>query len=238
MSIIFPSSPSANQVFSSNNSTWIWDGVSWSSYNNPNPGVYTNVDEFTANGTGTTFVLSSSPTASNNAIVNINGVTQQRYTYTLSGNTIIFSTAPFSGANVEVFYSYNATYSNTFLVSTSTTPGIYGSSTSIPTITVNQFGQVTSATNNPISALSPVGTPGVYGNTTNIPTITVNQYGQVTSVSNNTISTGGGPIIFNSNVISSNVTFASGTNGFSVGPMSINNGITVTVNAGQRWIIF
>lgn len=51
-----------------------------------------------------------------------------------------------------------------------------------------------------------------------------------------TISTGGGPISFNSTTISTNQTVSSGNNGFSVGPMTINSGVTVTVASGQRWV--
>ena len=45
------------------------------------------------------------------------------------------------------------------------------------------------------------------------------------------------PIYVVSNNITANFTFASGTNGFSVGPMTVNSGVTVTVPAGQRWLV-
>jgi len=51
-----------------------------------------------------------------------------------------------------------------------------------------------------------------------------------------TLSTGG-PISYNSTTISTNQTVSSGNNGFSVGPMTINSGITVTVTSGQRWVV-
>jgi len=44
-------------------------------------------------------------------------------------------------------------------------------------------------------------------------------------------------IQINNTVVSSNYTIASGQNGFSVGPVTINSGITVTVSTGQRWVI-
>ena len=45
------------------------------------------------------------------------------------------------------------------------------------------------------------------------------------------------PIYVNSNTISANYTFASNTNGVSAGPITIANGISVTVATGSRWVI-
>jgi hypothetical protein len=54
-------------------------------------------------------------------------------------------------------------------------------------------------------------------------------------------STGGasieGAVYENETVISSNYTLATGTNGFSVGPITINAGVSVTVPSGQRWVV-
>jgi len=43
-------------------------------------------------------------------------------------------------------------------------------------------------------------------------------------------------IIFNNNTITASTTIAAGTNGMSVGPMTLASGVTVTVTSGQRWI--
>jgi hypothetical protein len=45
------------------------------------------------------------------------------------------------------------------------------------------------------------------------------------------------PIYVNSNTISANYTFNSGTNGTSTGPITVNTGITVTIPTGSRWVI-
>ena len=47
----------------------------------------------------------------------------------------------------------------------------------------------------------------------------------------------GGAIYENADDITSNYTITSGKNGFSVGPMTIASGVTVTVPSGQRWVI-
>ena len=46
-----------------------------------------------------------------------------------------------------------------------------------------------------------------------------------------------GVIYENNLVISANYTLTTGKNGFSVGPISINGGVTVTVPSGQRWVV-
>jgi hypothetical protein len=47
----------------------------------------------------------------------------------------------------------------------------------------------------------------------------------------------GGAIIINNTTIGENYTVASGTNGFSVGPITISSGFAVTVSSGQRWAV-
>jgi hypothetical protein len=47
----------------------------------------------------------------------------------------------------------------------------------------------------------------------------------------------GGVIYENSTTISSNYTLSTNKNGMSVGPISIDGGVTVTVPSGQRWVI-
>lgn len=65
-----------------------------------------NVDTFSGNGSTTGFTLTSDPSTKNNTTVFISGVYQQKSTYSLSGTTLTFSTAPPSGtANIEVAYS-------------------------------------------------------------------------------------------------------------------------------------
>lgn len=46
-----------------------------------------------------------------------------------------------------------------------------------------------------------------------------------------------GSIILNNTLISAPYTIAANTNGFSVGPITIANGASVTVTAGQKWVI-
>ena len=48
---------------------------------------------------------------------------------------------------------------------------------------------------------------------------------------------GQGAIIVNQSNVTANYTIASGTNGLSVGPITVNSGVAVTVSSGQRWVV-
>lgn len=44
-------------------------------------------------------------------------------------------------------------------------------------------------------------------------------------------------LLVNSKTVSSNYTVASGDNAFSVGPVTVNSGVAVTVSSGSRWLV-
>lgn len=63
------------------------------------------LDNFTGTGLQTAFALSASPSDENNSQVYVNGVYQQKNTYSLvSGNILTFSTAPPLTSTIEVTY--------------------------------------------------------------------------------------------------------------------------------------
>jgi len=59
----------------------------------------------TGNGSTTIFTLSATPTSENTTDVFINGVYQQKNTYTVAGTTLTFSTAPPTTSNIEVSFT-------------------------------------------------------------------------------------------------------------------------------------
>ena len=62
----------------------------------------TAVNEYSGNGSTTAFTLSSDPGTENSTQVYIDGVYQEKGTYSVSGTTLTFSTAPPNGTSVEV----------------------------------------------------------------------------------------------------------------------------------------
>ena len=64
------------------------------------------VDVFNGTGSQTAYTLSGDPGTKNNTYVHVSGVYQNKSTYSLSGTTLTFSTAPPSGtSNVEVIWT-------------------------------------------------------------------------------------------------------------------------------------
>jgi hypothetical protein len=63
------------------------------------------VDNFTGTGSQTIFTLSSASLGENFTSVYISGVYQQKNTYTVSGPTLTFSTAPPITSSIEVMYN-------------------------------------------------------------------------------------------------------------------------------------
>jgi len=94
-------------------------------------GLYTsagfNVYNFTGDGSDTTFVLSADPGGENNTQIYIDGVYQQKDTYSLSGTTITFSAAPPNLSTIEVVVIQPMAIGNTTASSVSFTQA--GSST-------------------------------------------------------------------------------------------------------------
>jgi hypothetical protein len=63
------------------------------------------IQNFTGTGSQTVFTLSSAPINENSTFVYINGVYQQKNTYTVSGTTLTFSQAPPLTSSIEVMFN-------------------------------------------------------------------------------------------------------------------------------------
>lgn len=134
------------------------------------------------------------------------------------------------------------------LSNTAVTAASYGLANSVATFTVNAQGQLTAASNTliaiantQISGLGTMSTQNannvvITGGTTNNLTES-----NVTIASGNvnafqiTVSNG---LYYNKNNVSTNTTVQTGYNAMSVGPISLANGVVVTVSSGSKWVIF
>jgi len=63
------------------------------------------IQNFTGTGSQTVFTLSSASLGENFTLVYINGVYQQKNTYTVAGTTLTFSTAPPYTSSIEVMFN-------------------------------------------------------------------------------------------------------------------------------------
>ncbi|CAB4133498.1 hypothetical protein UFOVP250_211 [uncultured Caudovirales phage] len=68
--------------------------------------IVNNADTFTSAGSAT-FTLSKQPASANSVIVNLNGIMQNRSSYSVSGTTLTLTEVPYTGATIDVLYSYN-----------------------------------------------------------------------------------------------------------------------------------
>ena len=77
-----------------------YDGSDWGEIGGG--GATLAVDNFTGDGSDTTFTMGANPLEENNTQVYIDGVYQQKNTYGISGTTLTFSEAPPNSSSVEV----------------------------------------------------------------------------------------------------------------------------------------
>lgn len=63
------------------------------------------IANFSGTGSQTVFYLASLPTSENTTQIYINGVYQNKNTYSISANTVVFSEAPPTTSSIEVLYT-------------------------------------------------------------------------------------------------------------------------------------
>jgi hypothetical protein len=178
-----------------------------------------------------------SVTNGSGAITIANTAPDQTVSLTGSGTTTITGSYPnfniasadqFVGTVTSVSASVNTTGIDVAVAVTNsaTTPAI---AISIPTSSASARGALTSTD---WSAFNAKQTALVSG--TNIKTINGTS---ILGSGDLSTTAAGGAITTNITTIGANYVFPSGTNGLSVGPVTIGSGVTVTVTSGQRWVV-
>ena len=170
-------------------------------------------DQYTANGSATSFALSDTPADANSLIVTVNGVTQTPpIHYTISGNILTFNSAPANGSQVTIrnvgFRTSQTLYAigaNTQIVQPQITGGSINLASSI-------------STTNSVSVYDYTGTQLKAGIGPNY-VLTAN------------------PFFLNSNTITANVTIPAGYNAIAAGPLTQLSNVSISVPAGSRYII-
>lgn len=118
------------------------------------------IDQFNGNSVDTNFSLQLAPASTASMIVMVDGIRQSVDSYSLVGNTLVFSEAPPTGTNnIEVVHFTlgvttsevsDSTISDNKLTVSGVTAGTYGNESSVSQITVSSKGRITSASNTSI----------------------------------------------------------------------------------------
>jgi hypothetical protein len=180
-------------------------------------------DTFSGNGSQTAFTMSVSPASAASVLVVVSGVTQEPSTYTVASTTLTFSAAPPSGTN-NISVRYLGVPSATTVASFS------GGTTGLTPATATTGAVTLAGVLNVANGGTGQSSPGASGNV-----LTSDGTNWVSSPSSGAVANG--TMYENSLVISSNYTLTAGKNAFSVGPITINSGVSVTVPSGQRWVV-
>ena len=197
----------------------------------------------TFNGSATRFTLSNPGTNAQAHLVSINGVIQKPNSgtspsegFAIDGNDIIFASAPASGSDFFILTLGNAISIGTPSDNTVTSAKIVDGS--IVNADINASAAIVGSkladdsiteTKLDIHA-APSGTDKVLGYTAN----------GMEWVSAAAGATGGGTdkIFYeNGQTVTTNYTITNNTNAMSAGPVTINNGVAVTIGTGENWTI-
>jgi hypothetical protein len=139
------------------------------------------------------------------------GTAGQVLTSAGTGNTPTWATVSGSisvtGGDLTLSGNTGTAITNATLATVNSNTGAFGSSSSIPVITVNGKGLVTAVSTATVAGGQYFGTAATKA------------------------------IAYNSTSIAENITTTAGNNCLSVGPITIASGYSVTVASGQRWLV-
>ena len=113
-------------------------GTNW--INQASGSTAINLDNFTGNGSATAFTLGQTPPNENVTQVYIDGVYQEKGTYSISGTTLTFSTAPPNSSGIEVISFETITSSGGTLTATTFSGDLSGTINTATTATTQSAG--------------------------------------------------------------------------------------------------
>ncbi len=186
-------------------------------------------EQFTGTGSQVTFNLTRTPISSASLIVTVDGVKQMSNSYTVGGNQIVFSEAPPSGSSIEIVAL-----------------GLQGVA-NVPVDGSVNAAKLDSATGSGTGAMSvPNGTTGQRPSPSagmirfNSTTQTFEGYNGSSwgAIGGGALGSGGNYIFYeNDTTVTQSYTITTGKNAVTAGPVTIADGVTVTIPDGSSWSI-
>jgi hypothetical protein len=175
------------------------------------------IDNFSGTGSQVDYVLTSTPSTENAIDVYINGLYQQKDTFSLSGNTLTFSAAPPSGATIEVKHQFVASVKGEVVLTA-------GTGISITKNSANNFTISNTLVDTTVSYNTPTGQSLTY----TTPSSSAGQAGSVYGPQTFTVTDG-------VNILSGTASISGLPNGLTVDSQSYNNsdpGNVLTITLG------
>ena len=183
------------------------------------------------------------------------GTAGQVLTSSGTGNTPTWATVSGSisvtGGDLTLSGNTGTAITNATLATVNSNTGAFGSTTSIPVITVNGKGLITAVSTAAVaggaalsndtttaSNLYPLFAAATTGTPTTIYTSNANYLYKPSTgelQANQVVASNG--IFVNATTSVASYTIASGTNGLTVGPYTVSSGQSITVTSGQRWVV-
>jgi len=217
-----------------NGNTWIEFGPTPNAGNNTGL-LFLTLNTFNGNGSNTTFTLTQTPVFANNVIASVDGIVQIQNSYSIINNTIVFSEPPYNGSTVEVRilsgtvqFTSDTIYANTIIFNGTNLQSVLNSQNTSINLASSLAQNAYNAAN---AAGSSTFVQAAFNEANLAYSLANSAYAAANAASSSAI------IDINSTVITSNVIIGSNHNGLSVGPILINNGASVTISNGQRWVI-
>jgi hypothetical protein len=187
---------------------------------------------YTGDGTTANYTVTNGTTV-DGVIVTENGVVQTPATdYTISGNTLTFATAPVAGTAVGVREIPSGSIGGTAVYSRSSATATAGQTSfavaySVGYLQVYLNGVLLTATDYVATTGATVvlDEPAAVGDLVEFITYNVVPITQVPMAT------------FNSTNITANLAITAGYSAVSVGPLTVADGVTISIAAGQKWVI-
>jgi hypothetical protein len=186
-------------------------------------------EQFTGTGSQVTFTLSKTPISSASLIVTVDGVKQLSNSYTVGGNQIVFSEAPPSGSSIEVVALGLQGVANV-PVDGSVGPAKLDAATG--------SGTGAMSVPNGTTAQRPSPTSGMIRFNSSTQTFEGYNGSSWGAIGGGALGSGGNYIFYeNDTVVTQNYTITTGKNAITAGPVTIADGVVVTIPDGSSWSI-